>query len=540
MPACTTLVLLASIGVVAAPPTADAPAQKLPPPPGPHIGLKPEAHRKYASFRSRQPIVGTTYFYWYDVRSGAHIRDGDGTDAMTTHPPTEAMADLSYLSPAWHHSQLRDMSEAGIDFLMPVFWGVPGDYNAWSFAGLPPLVAAHDRMLAEHDKDSGRPRPPMIGLFYDTSTLKWNQRQGAGLGPGEHVDLTTPRGREWFYMTIRDFFSMIPPQKWARVDGRPIVFLYTASFAKAVDARLFDDTRKRFEKDFGTDLFLVRHVDWPGRADGWYTWGGALGLKIGDVVAALGPGYDHSAVPGREKLIVERRDGAFYDEQWSRLLRMNPQRRPWIVHVETWNEWHEGTDIARSQESGDLYIRKTARYARMFHEHVRLPRSGPYADAAEVRWTPSATAGLELRPSSGDGRWERNDGDGYEAIVSTAPQSDGPAARYLYFRVDDSFLYDEADCTVEVAVTYRQDGGCEQFAIQYDSDDPTAGPNDGAFRDGPSYPVGRSGWRRAHARLDRVRFANRTNDADFRLAVHGGPGKLTVREVVVRRSPGER
>ena len=26
---------------------------------------------------------------------------------------------------------------AGVDFLIPVYWGVPGKYSGWSFVGLP-------------------------------------------------------------------------------------------------------------------------------------------------------------------------------------------------------------------------------------------------------------------------------------------------------------------------------------------------------------------------------------------------------------------
>jgi hypothetical protein len=57
------------------------------PPPGKHCKLKPGVHAKAPTFKSGQPIVGTTYFYWYDVYTGAHIRNVDGSDAMTTHPP---------------------------------------------------------------------------------------------------------------------------------------------------------------------------------------------------------------------------------------------------------------------------------------------------------------------------------------------------------------------------------------------------------------------------------------------------------------------
>src|SRR5690606_189852 len=134
------------------------------------------------------------YFYWYDIQAGSHIRNADGSDALTTHPPDEAMKDLSYQSPHWHLSQLQDVARAGIDFIMPVYWGVPGKYRevtfAWSFVGLPPLVEAHDRMLAAHRKDARNPAPPKIGLFYDTSTLRINDVNGPHRS--RHIDLTTP------------------------------------------------------------------------------------------------------------------------------------------------------------------------------------------------------------------------------------------------------------------------------------------------------------------------------------------------------------
>lgn len=527
------------VGVMAAGPAGSAVAASVlrTPPPGRFCPLKADAHRKAATFKSGRPIVGTTYFYWYDVYSGAHIRDDDGSDAMTTHPPEAAMADLSYRSPQWHYSQLRDMAEAGLDFLMPVFWGVPGRYDEWSFVGLPPLVQAHDRLLAEHKQDPSVPAPPMIGLFYDTSTLQANV-----LPDGRRnvrIDLTTPEGREWFYATLRDFFSLIPPDKWARIDGRPIIFLYAASFAARTDEHLFDDARKRFKADFSTDFFLVRHHDWPGRADGWYIWGGALGLKIGDPVAALGPGYDHAAVPGRQPLVVQRRGGAFYNEQWEQLLRMQPQRRPWIVHVETWNEWHEGTDIARSKDWGVRYIEMTARYARLFREGTRFLPTGPYVNADRVRWSARDIGGLNLLPSDGDGWWQPTEIDGRRAVVTVAGRNT-TAGRFLYFDVDDSFLYDEIDRAVEITLVFRDDGGCDSLRVDYDNSDPQQGPVSGAFR--PSRDIGlrrTNAWRTVSLQLPDVRFCNRANRGDFRIAGVGGRQQLTVAEVMVRKLPGK-
>jgi len=84
---------------------------------GEFFPLKAVDHRNAPSFDAGQPIVGATYFYWYDIDSGSHIFDQDGTDALTTHPA--AMNGISYKRSTWHKTQLEDMIAAGIDFLLP-------------------------------------------------------------------------------------------------------------------------------------------------------------------------------------------------------------------------------------------------------------------------------------------------------------------------------------------------------------------------------------------------------------------------------------
>ena len=128
------------------------------------------------------------------------------------------------------------MIDAGVDVLLPVYWGAPSErnpassYHYWSFSGLGPLVSARGEAVRE-----GKPAP-RIGLFYDTSTLQhnsWNR----------HIDLTTDYGREWFYESIRDFFSLIAPTHWAMINGQPLVFLYSASFAVKHDQSCIDFVR---------------------------------------------------------------------------------------------------------------------------------------------------------------------------------------------------------------------------------------------------------------------------------------------------------
>ncbi len=106
--------------------------------PGPHFPVSAEQLKEMKSYQADQPLVGTHFFYWFDIGSKAHFIDFDGTDALTDHPAHSE--GYSYKSVAWWKRELLDVMSAGIDFILPVYWGCPGDYDSWSFAGLPPMV----------------------------------------------------------------------------------------------------------------------------------------------------------------------------------------------------------------------------------------------------------------------------------------------------------------------------------------------------------------------------------------------------------------
>jgi hypothetical protein len=494
-------------------------------PPGPHCSLDASRHAGAPSFAHGQPVVGTTYFYWYDEETKAHVVDPDGTDAMTTHAAD--MANLSYKRASWHRTQLEDMMDAGIDFLMPVFWGVPGKYDGWSFAGLPPLVAAHDALLGE-----GR-TPPAIGLFYDTSILEWNGYNPDG--SNYHVDLTTDFGRRWFYTAMRDFFSLIPPATWARVDGKPIIFLYGAGFAKAQEPDQLKAVCHWFREDFECDPFIVKMRDWQGDADAVYQWGGAVDMQMDEHVAALGPGYDHSAVPGRTPVVVDRQDGRVYAERWLRLLRLKPQRRPWMIHVETWNEWHEGTDIARSREYGRAYLVLTRIFSDMWRAGEHLKPVGPYVSVEAVSWTEGLVKGIDVFESPGDGLYEVVKPGAQLVAVATRRSEISPDSPYLYFDVDEGFALSLDGGDVALTVTYL-DSGFEHVAVEYDSTDLESSIRNGAFRHAGSLATAGSGeWKTAAFELPECWFTNRANGADFRFAVRGDNLRFTVRKVALRR-----
>ncbi len=486
-------------------------AAESPSAPGPYVH-----HRNAATFREGQPLVATSYFYWYDAASGMHVLDADGTDALTDHPPT--LKGMSYRSVAWHEGQLSDMIDAGIDVVLPVYWGFPGAKGHWSNDGLGPLVEARKRLLA-----AGK-RPPAIGMFYDTSTLRFHRTDCP-------IDLTTEAGRQWFFATIRDCYSLIPPEHRACIGGKPVVLLYAAAFAKKVDAALLPETRRRFRKAFDCDLYIVKKAEWPGPADSVYQWGAALMPQL-LATAAVGPGYDHSAVEGRWPLVRKRLGGRFYRWSWEKLLAMDPAARATLVHVETWNEFHEGTEICESLEYGRQYIELTRRYAEMFRAGKRIERPIAKPVPAVVSVTARQTDGIRVVPQqAGDGPVVVRTAAG-RAALSTAPNNCSPTHRYLYFDVDDLFAHD-TDEPVIVTISYCDDGAAS-FALEYDSADPKLTGPAQTFRAGGAWPIaGTKKWKQITLTLPHARFAGRTNGVDFRLSVTGGD--LAVGHIAIRR-----
>jgi len=496
------LPLLVSVAILL--PLAALAAEKVIPPAfGPHVNPSAKDFTDSKSFGSKDRIVGTYYFYWYDSGTKDHIIDGDGTDALTTHPPT--LEDFSYKSVRWHRTQLEDMEAAGIDVALMVFWGSPAEQATnthlhWSFAGLPPLVQAREELLR-----AGK-NPPRIGLFYDTSTLRhnhWNY----------HADLTTDYGRKFFYATIRDFFSSIPPKHWAMVEDKPIVLLYSPDFAKEWDQGVIDYAKAEFPKEFGgRGLWLAPQNAWNLKGDSTCAWGGALRYQ-NPGIGEIGPGYDHSAVPGRTPLVREREGGRFYEESWLKFLR----RPSNFVMIETWNEFHEGTDIAESKEYGRQYIELTRKYADLFKQGWKPPRAkGPFTGAKSV----SVIAG-HGEPNTGlhqvnaeDGQTKLQELDGRLAWSAFRFRNNG--SFYIYFRVDDSFKWADA-MPATITLDYF-DAAPGEVGIEFDGSDASA-PFNGAYSPTTKIKlVGDRKWKTATFALKGARLLGSQNGgADFRI-----------------------
>src|SRR5207249_1503016 len=86
--------------------------------PGPYLGPVPD-NAGFTTFSSRQPLIATYYFYWFDLTDPSR-REPD----WKLHPPNSDH--YSFLSAAWHRRQLADMQAAGIDVALAVYWGETG------------------------------------------------------------------------------------------------------------------------------------------------------------------------------------------------------------------------------------------------------------------------------------------------------------------------------------------------------------------------------------------------------------------------------
>jgi hypothetical protein len=306
---------------------------------------------------SNHRLLLTYHFYWYDSETGGHLQP----DVMRDHFPPVPAPDWRSIS--WEEKQLSDMSDAGIDGALAVYWGFDRPQDAWSQQGLTILGDAFHALRAQ-----GKPSPH-IGMFFDTSTVGMR-------------DLTSDIGKQWFYSNFKHFFSAVPRDAWQLVNGRPVAFLFTSDFTAAFNQATFDYVYQHFQADFGVRPYIVREVSWDHPFDSWingvrnwnnktaivtdsnYLWAASIhGFVNRGGVAAVGPGFDDTLVPGRGGTVVDRQNGSFYQQAFNAAIASKKS----IIAIETWDEMHEGSGICDSTEFGRQYIELTRAAADRFH-----------------------------------------------------------------------------------------------------------------------------------------------------------------------------
>ena len=302
----------------------------------------------------------THYFYWYqaDPRKEApvsHSRYENGASTLTDHPLDGVGPWFSCDNVQWHKDQLEQVGAAGIDVIIPVYWGDPANRRGFADTGLDCMVQAMKELKAEGKSF------PLVGMFFDTSSM-----QSAF---GDRPDLKTDEGKATFYGMMKDFFLHVPDEFRATIGvpfekgGYPayIAVLYTSAFFADYDQSLVEYCNQRFAEDFGGKRILwIASTDYKPKAavmDGYCDYGGGLGLKRDSSpgwidVAGIGAGYDDSAVADRANhLIRSRMNGDTYKKDWDAVMADPPS---WVI-VDGWNELHEGSDICPSVQYGDRY-----------------------------------------------------------------------------------------------------------------------------------------------------------------------------------------
>ncbi len=468
--------------------------------------------------------VFTYYFYWYDPQDHLFNMTDAAIDYKT----------MSWQDVNWHAKQLRDISESGIDVILPIYWY--GSYELhWSQGGAKKLAEALELVRSQGIT------PPSVGLFMDTTS-------------SQGVDLRQVKEQAYFYSQLKFFFTTIPQEYWARAEGeRPIVWFYGANWPAAFDQSFLDYLYEHFEQDFGVRPYLVLENSWDYptetidgvqvkdynaprlKYDAGYSWGGAISPTFSPQIASIGPGYDDHAVDDRDPpTITTRMNGELYKQNINMAIQCSS---PWLA-VETWNEYHEGTDIAESLQYGRQYINLSKEYLNYFKQGLLPESAQANLFGSQILFSassPDQNHGLSIGPSIGDGLYIRQEIAGNPAIVTTPMEPNAPAS-YLYFQVDNGFYFNQSQPVV-ITVTYF-DEGYDPIEINYDT-----AQCGSVFNPDTMYRsvrlVTRSNtltWKTAVINISHATFAGNQNWAsDFRLVT--GLTPLTITEVRVEKLP---
>ena len=179
---------------------------------------------------------------------------------------------------------------------------------------------------------------------------------------------------------------------YLRVGGRPVIFTYASVLLPQADwtevmARLRSSGRNPLIiGDFSRSTLLeafdgeyqYSNVFSAGSLLSDFVRGESLRVRTFDLlrpgdrrrvwVASVTPGFDDSHLLDRKTpRIVERRNAAVYDEQWSNAIDTGAD---WIV-VTSWNEWWENTEVEPGDRYGRLYLDRTQHWSGVFKASSR-------------------------------------------------------------------------------------------------------------------------------------------------------------------------
>lgn len=317
------------------------------------------------------------YYPWYGTPQGptgrwAHQEAPDAAHkSMPTHTHFPASGPYDSADPKVVDRHLDEAKAAGIDTLVCSWWGPkdPTDAATRLVLRRAPAHGLTACVYWEHPAKLGDPKATAEDLSYLLNTL--------GKAPG-----------------------------YLRVGGRPVVFLYAEicqSLTPEQWATVLTDARRHTPPGVfavGDGLTPADLLLW----DGWHSLNTsgllagpdgkadarasaqarlfaapiALARRLhGLSVETVLPGYDDrgpNKSAGRAGgLLLDRQDGTLYRALWEQAIADGPD---WIL-INSFNEWHNGTEIEPSVEMGDKYLTLTRQEADRFRGTTPRKPVGP-------------------------------------------------------------------------------------------------------------------------------------------------------------------
>ncbi|MDO8585635.1 MAG: sugar-binding protein [Armatimonadota bacterium] len=308
-----------------------------------------------------EPLVLTRFYYWYqgDSRKPApfdHIRNADGSFALTDEPIDGAGPWMTYDRVQWYKDELQDIRKAGVDAILPVYRGDYASRTGYADKGLDCLAQALKELKAEGKEY------PLVAMFLDTACVP-------AIYQGVKPDLRQEETQRTLYGMISDFFSRVPDEflllsQFDASRGKLpacVVFVSDSDNFSDLDAAFVRYCNAAFARDFRGRLIWIGGSGFKQKApnlDGYISFG--AGPQFDDTgwldVAAVGPGFDDSAVRPQSPKIRPRRGGKTYQDDWSQLIAKKPD----LIVVDSWNGLHEGSDICPTRQYGYNYTEMTA------------------------------------------------------------------------------------------------------------------------------------------------------------------------------------
>lgn len=374
------------------------------------------------SFPEDEKIVCSYFYHWFNIDTGAHIKykiteGGEEyyVDRLGNHPSLDGApgvvypeysdfpfpSDFSYHNKSWIKRELRDMAETGIDVALLSYFGfVKDEYGRFRLEDDPNIftVGLKNVVEARHELIAGGENPPKFGILYEPPAcwIDYILKKHKNL-----LNLTAPPLSEYynqkeidraiFAKYIRDWFSCVPPEDWAAIDGKPLVYIWWPRSAgdvyiSDVDESLIPYVKDEFENCFtGVEPYLVFEKRWysdffeGSRTMPWddtniwvysssiprvFVYGGEPGgARIPAGIIEFNPGFNSPVYddwPNSTNAYRSREEGNLLARNWYRALKQSRGAR--FFNLETWNCIGEGTGNLRSLEFGDEAIEINKKY----------------------------------------------------------------------------------------------------------------------------------------------------------------------------------